>query len=161
MRRIATVLAATALASVAIGAGASAAYAADQPSLSVTPSPAMPGSTVVISVSGGCTASSASATSEAFTGKVELSTGSARIYTGTTTIRSAIKAGTYSIDVACPGGATSTYRFEVGTASKGARTGLGGSVGGMNTGRIAGGIALLGVAAGGVVMLRRRRADHN
>lgn len=66
MRRIATVLATTALASVAIGAGASAAYAADQPSLS-----------------------------------------------------------------------------------------------GMNTGRIAGGIALLGVAAGGVVMLRRRRADNN
>ncbi|MDJ0343414.1 hypothetical protein QMK19_19350 [Streptomyces sp. H10-C2] len=162
MHRIATVLATTALATVAIGAGASAAFADEQPTLSVTPSPAVAGASVVISVKGGCTAPSASATSEALTGKVELSTGSAGIYAGTGTVKPTVKPGTYMINVACPGGGTSTFQFTVGgTATKGAQTGLGGSVGGVNTGQIVGGIALLGVAAGGVVMLRRRQAGNN
>ncbi|MDG4860912.1 hypothetical protein P8605_22550 [Streptomyces sp. T-3] len=157
--RVARLLATAALTSIALGAGAGAALADDQASLSINPSPGVPGSTVVVSVSGGCTASSATATSDAFTASVPLSTGSARIYTGTATIKSTATAGTHSVNVDCPGGGTSTYAITVGSSTtvKGVRGGLGGSVDGMNTTELAAGSALLAAAVvGGVFVVRRR-----
>ncbi len=102
-----------------------------EPSLSITPSPGRPGQSVVVSVSGGCTAPSATARSNVFTQNVQLSTGSAGVYTGTGTIRADARAGTHAVSVSCPAG-RSTYSITVAgatTPERGVRAGAGGSYG--------------------------------
>ncbi|NEB76014.1 hypothetical protein G3I40_12390 [Streptomyces sp. SID14478] len=145
------------------------AYAGDQPSFSASPNPAKPGDSVILSVSGGCDADSATASSDAFDGDVTLSTGSARVYTGTAKVSSTVQAGSYNVDVDCDGG-TSTYSFTVSGAvvptpmptmpnplpNRGVHAGVGGSQGGMDPAYIAGGVGLVS-AAGGYAWLRSRR----
>ncbi|MBW5423476.1 hypothetical protein GKQ77_18200 [Streptomyces sp. BG9H] len=137
--------------------------AGTQPSLSITPSPGKPGQSVVVSVSGGCTAASATATSGAFTQSVPLSTGSAGIYTGTGTIRPDARPGSHTVNVACPGGATSTYAITVAGAAatpttapdRGVRAGTGGSRTAEAVYVGAGGALVL--IAGGYTVYRMRR----
>ncbi|MEU1024308.1 hypothetical protein ABZ366_19870 [Streptomyces sp. NPDC005904] len=136
--------------------------AGGQPSLSITPSPGRPGQSVVVSVSGGCHAPSATARSDAFTQNVQLSTGSAGIYTGTGTIRPDAHAGTHTVHVSCPGGGTSTYSITVAgattpTPERGVRAGTGGSRG-VDAGYVGAGVALV-LAAGGYTVYRTRRRE--
>ncbi|MFM9370068.1 hypothetical protein [Streptomyces sp. Da 82-17] len=165
--RPAPLLGSLVLSSLAVVGVAGAAVAGEQPSLSITPSPAPPGASVVVSVSGGCSASSATATSDAFTGSVPLSTGSAGIYTGNATIKSNATPGRHTVDVACPGGGTSTYSITVaGSASpsaspapaRGVRGGLGGAQDGTTGTDIAIGAGLVALAGAGTVVVLRRRA---
>ncbi|UFQ13771.1 MULTISPECIES: hypothetical protein [Streptomyces] len=132
-----------------------------EPSLSITPSPGRPGQSVVVSVSGGCTAPSATARSNVFTQNVHLSTGSAGVYTGTGTIRADARAGTHAVSVSCPGGATSTYSITVAGVTapeRGVRAGAGGSYG-VDTVCLGAGIALV-LAAGGYTAYRLRRRQY-
>ena len=147
--RVRPALTTAALTAAAFTVVAPQALADPQPSLSITPSPGRPGQSVVVSVDGGCTADSATATSDAFTASVPLSTGSARVYTGNGTIRSDARPGTHEVSVACPGGATSSYTITVGAAGsgRGVRAGTGGSQD--NDGiYVAGGVALVLAACG-------------
>ncbi|QEV16315.1 hypothetical protein [Streptomyces alboniger] len=136
--------------------------AGTQPSLSITPSPGRPGQSVVVSVSGGCTAASATATSDSFTQSVPLSTGSAGIYTGTGTIRSDARPGSHTVDVTCPGGGTSTYSITVAGAAattapdRGVRAGTGGSRTAESV-YVGAGVALVLAASGYTVYRMRRR----
>ncbi|MGV9884122.1 hypothetical protein [Streptomyces sp. NPDC003006] len=130
-----------------------------QPSLSINPSPGRPGQSVVVSVSGGCAAESATASSDAFTESVPLSTGSAGIYTGTGTIRADARAGSHSVNVSCPGGGTSTYSITVAGATspeRGVRAGTGGSLG-TDALYVGAGVALVLVAGGYTAYRMRRR----
>ncbi|WP_372350356.1 hypothetical protein [Streptomyces sp. KL116D] len=146
----------------------------DRPTLSITPDPAVPGSTVVVSVAGGCTATSATATSTAFSEAVELSTGSAGTHTGTATV-SETATGTHSVSVACAGGSTSTHRISVGghgggtddhsrwpapTVDKGVKAGIGTDDRTTTTDvvQLALGGALMAGAVGGTLYVVRRRA---
>ncbi|WP_399920635.1 hypothetical protein [Streptomyces kanamyceticus] len=132
-----------------------------EPSLSITPSPGRPGQSVVVSVSGGCTADSATARSNAFTQNVQLSTGSAGVYTGTGTIRADARAGSHTVSVSCPGGGTSTYSITVAgatTPERGVRAGGGGSHG-ADVVYIGAGVALV-LAAGGYTAYRLRRRQY-
>lgn len=164
MRRPAHLLGSLALSSLAVVGVAGAAVAEPQPSLSITPSPAPPGSSVVVSVSGGCTADSATATSDAFTASVPLSTGSAGIYTGNATIKPTATPGSHNVSVACPGGATSTYSITVSGSSaspapaRGVRGGVGGAMDGTTGTDIAIGVGLVALAGAGTVLVLRRRS---
>ncbi|MCX3064029.1 hypothetical protein [Streptomyces beihaiensis] len=150
-----------------------------QPSFSVTPDPAVPGSSVTVSVSGGCTARSATATSSAFAEKVELSTGSAGIYTGTADIRKTAVTGTATVTVTCGDGGTSTYDMKVradgdggrrrpddhrpaGTLPKGVQAGVGPDHDRTTVGDAVqlglGGLLMAGATVSGVVYTVRRRA---
>ncbi|WP_338699055.1 hypothetical protein V2W30_22275 [Streptomyces sp. Q6] len=147
----------------------------DKPSLSITPDPAVPGSTVVVSVAGGCTATSATATSTAFSESVRLSTGSAGTYTGTATV-SESATGTHSVSVSCEGGSTSTHRIKVGhggsgdhgwtenpTVDKGVKAGIGGDDGISATDTaqlVLGGLLMAGAVGGALYVVRRRAADR-
>ncbi|CAM5695618.1 LPXTG cell wall anchor domain-containing protein OS=Streptomyces alboniger OX=132473 GN=CP975_01255 PE=4 SV=1 [Streptomyces alboniger] len=156
--RVRPALTTAALAAAALTVVAPQALADPQPSLSITPSPGKPGQSVVVSVDGGCTADSATATSDAFTRSVPLSTGSARVYTGNGTIRSDARPGSHDVSVSCPGGATSSYTITVGSAApgRGVHAGTGGTQD--NDGiYVAGGVALVLAGCGyGVYRLRRR-----
>ncbi|MET4926947.1 hypothetical protein P3L51_32115 [Streptomyces sp. PSRA5] len=163
--RVARILATAALSSLLLGAGAATAQAgAAQPTLTVSPSPAVPGSSVTISLNGGCEASTVTASSAAFTGSVTLSSGSTEdTYRGTATIRSGARAGTNSITIACPNGSPSTFTFTVATTttpSRGAQGGLGGSVTDMDATKVATGAALVTLAAAGTTLVLRRRAKN-
>ncbi|MDI3387875.1 hypothetical protein QIS99_16955 [Streptomyces sp. B-S-A8] len=153
--RAAHLLGSLALASLAVVGVRGQAVAGPEPSLSITPSPAPPGASVVVSVSGGCTASSATATSDAFTARVPLSMGSAGVYTGNATIKSDAAPGTHKVDVACPGGGTSTYTIQV--AARGVRGGLGGVQDGTTGTDIAIGVGLVALAGAGTIAVLRRR----
>ncbi|MDI3406246.1 hypothetical protein [Streptomyces cavernicola] len=166
--RPAHLLGSLALSSLAVVGVAGAAVADEQPSLSITPSPGRPGGTVVVSLSGGCSASSATATSDAFTGSVPLSKGSAGVYTGNATIRSNATPGNHTVDVDCPGGATSTFTIRIASASPtssptptGVRGGLGGAQGGTTSTDIAIGVGMVALAGAGTVLVLRRRARAN
>lgn len=140
-----------------------------QPSFSATPDPAKPGDSVILSVSGGCEAESATARSDAFDQPVTLSTGSAGIYTGTAHIRSSAEAGSYDVDVDCQGG-ESTYTLNVAGSvmpnpprpmpTRGSHAGVGGSSDGGSD------WATIGLGAGlvagvwGAVWFRTRRSDE-
>ncbi|MBM7172091.1 hypothetical protein JQK87_27585 [Streptomyces sp. G44] len=132
-----------------------------EPSLSITPSPGRAGQSVVVSVSGGCAAASATARSNAFTQNVLLSTGSAGVYTGTGTIRADARPGSHAVSVSCPGGGTSTYSITVAGATapeRGVRAGGGGSHG-VDTVLLGSGIALV-LAAGGYTAYRLRHRRY-
>ncbi|MDI3421992.1 hypothetical protein [Streptomyces luteolus] len=162
--RPAHLLGSLAVSSLAVVGVAGAAVAEPQPSLSITPSPAPPGASVVVSVSGGCTASSATATSDAFTRSVPLSSGSGGFYTGNATIKRNARPGSHTVDVACPGGGTSTYSITVAGPSaspsptRGVRGGLGGAHEGTTGTDIAIGVGLVALAGAGTVAVLRRRA---
>lgn len=161
------ILTTAALSSLALGLGAATVHADTQPSLTVSPSPATAGSSVSLTLNGGCDASSATASSAAFTGSVVLSRGSSGSYRGTATVRRDARAGSNTITVACPTGGTSTFSFTVRAASTpspsptpsmGARGGLGGSVTDGDSTKIWAGAALVTVAAAGTTLVLRRRA---
>lgn len=159
------ILTTAALSSLALGMGAATVHADTQPSLTVSPSPATAGSSVSLTLNGGCDASSATASSAAFTGSVVLSRGSSGSYRGTATVRRDARAGSNTITVACPTGGTSTFSFTVRAASTpsptpsmGARGGLGGSVTDGDSTKIWAGAALVAVAAAGTTLVVRRRA---
>ncbi|NBE52569.1 hypothetical protein [Streptomyces boluensis] len=159
--RPAHLLGSLALSTLAVVGAAGAAVADEQPSLSISPSPGTPGESVVVSVSGGCSASSATATSDAFTTSVPLSTGSAGIYTGNATIRRNATPGSHSVSVACPGGATSTYTITIGRSTPeplGVRGGLGGAQEGTTGTDIAIGTGLVALAGAGTALVLRRRS---
>ncbi|WP_405794778.1 hypothetical protein [Streptomyces sp. NBC_01506] len=161
--RVARILATTALSCLVLGAGATTAQAGGQPTLTVSPSPATRGSSVAISLNGGCEANSVTASSAAFTGSVTLASGSTEgTYRGTATIRSDARAGSHTITIACPGGGPSTFTFTVGTTTptRGTLGGLGGSITEMDTPKIATGAALVTLAAAGTTLVLRRRAKN-
>ncbi|MEV5611909.1 hypothetical protein [Streptomyces sp. NPDC052225] len=167
-----TVLALTAASGTAV---TGTAVAEDQPTLSITPDPAVPGSTVIVSVAGGCTETSATATSTAFSEAVELSTGSAGTYTGTATVAESTT-GTHSVSVTCAGGTTSTHRINVGhaggsahtppprpdspTVGKGVKAGIGADdkVTAFDTAQLVLGGLLMAGAIGGTLYVVRRRS---
>ncbi|MEV3861400.1 hypothetical protein AB0J38_44725 [Streptomyces sp. NPDC050095] len=179
MRAAARPVAVAALTVLAVTGPAASAHAEnppgwpDKPSLSITPDPAVPGSTVIVSVSGGCTATSATATSTAFSEAVQLSTGSAGAYTGTATI-SESATGTHTVNVSCASGGTSTHSISVGrggsghtgwpatTIDKGVKAGVG-SDDGLSatdiTQLVLGGLLMAGAIGGGVYVVRRRSTD--
>ncbi|MFD4112725.1 hypothetical protein ACFWSJ_04650 [Streptomyces niveus] len=162
--RVARILATAALSSLAIGAGATTAHAGgtSQPTFTVSPSPAPPGSSVTLSLNGGCQASTVTASSGAFTGSVTLTRGTTTgIYRGTATIRSNARAGSHSVSITCPNGSPSTFTFTVGTTPSGGTTGgLGGSITDMDAPKIATGAALVTLAAAGTTLVLRRRAKN-
>ncbi|RFU87580.1 hypothetical protein DY218_06400 [Streptomyces triticagri] len=145
------------------------AFADEQPSFSATPNPAKPGDSVVLSVSGGCQAESATASSAVFEQVVPLSTGSAGIYTGTAKIRSGASAGAHPVQVDCAG-SVSSYSISItgsGTTSptpspvspapsRGVQGGLGGSSDDLPVAPIALGTGLI-AALWGTVWFRSRR----
>ncbi|MYW69328.1 hypothetical protein GTY65_35450 [Streptomyces sp. SID8379] len=169
MRRAHRPLAAVALALLAV-APAGPAAADEQPALSITPDPAVPGSTAVVSVAGGCTATSSTATSTAFSETVRLSAGSAGSHTGTATIaESAV--GTHTVSFTCAGRGTSTHRIQVGhtggtdygtTIDKGVKAGVGTDDGTSTTDLVQlalGGLLMTGAVAGALHIARRRTGD--
>ncbi|WP_329381607.1 hypothetical protein [Streptomyces sp. NBC_01716] len=166
--RVVRVLATAALSSLALGVGATAVHADPQPTLTVSPSPARPGSPVTLSLNGGCDASTVTASSGAFTGSVTLTASSTTgIYRGTATIRRDARAGTHTVNISCPNGSPSTFTFTVArsstpspTPTRGARGGLGGSVSGMDATKVAAGAGLVTLAAAGGTLALRRRAKH-
>ncbi|WP_119290297.1 hypothetical protein [Streptomyces sp. YIM 130001] len=147
------------------------AFADEQPSFSATPNPAKPGDSVILSVSGGCQAESATATSEVFDSVVPLSTGSAGIYTGTAKIRSGASAGAHPVQVDCEG-SVSSYSINISASttstptptatptnpapSRGVQGGLGGSSDDLPLAPIALGSGLI-AALGGTLWFRNRR----
>lgn len=165
--RVARILATTALSSLALGVGAATVHADPQPTLTVSPSPATPGSSVALSLNGGCDAATVSASSAAFTGSVTLTEGSTEgTYRGRATIRRDARAGTHTITIACPDGGPSTFTFTVRSTTpspaptRGARGGLGGSVTDMDTTTVATGAGLVALAAVGTTLVLRRRAKN-
>ncbi|MEV0775793.1 hypothetical protein ACIBLA_29240 [Streptomyces sp. NPDC050433] len=163
--RAARILATAALSSLALalGAGATTAHAAAQPTLTVSPSPARPGSPVTITLNGGCEASTVSASSGAFTGSVTLTEGSTDdTFRGTATIRRDARAGSHRINISCPNGSPSTFTFTVGstTPSGGAQGGLGGSITDMDATKVATGAVLVTLAAAGGTFAVRRRVKN-
>ncbi|MET9553043.1 hypothetical protein [Streptomyces sp. NPDC006645] len=161
--RVARILATAALSSLVLGAGATTAHAGGtggRPTLTVSPSPAPAGSSVTISLNGGCQAGSVTASSGAFTGSVTLTKGATTgTYRGTATIRRDARTGSHSINIACPNGGPSTFTFTVGTTPSGGTTGgLGGSITDMDAPKIATGAALVTLAAAGTTLVLRRRA---
>ncbi|MFF3645601.1 hypothetical protein [Streptomyces sp. NPDC002564] len=145
------------------------AAAGDQPSFSATPDPAKPGESVLLSVSGGCEARSATANSDAFESQVTLSTGSAGIYTGTAKIRSGTEEGSYTVDVDCEGG-QSRYTLNVSGSTmpsphprptRGSHAGVGGSVGDGSAWAAIGLGAGLVAAVWGAVWFQARRSDEH
>ncbi|MBY8884745.1 hypothetical protein K7472_07785 [Streptomyces sp. PTM05] len=140
--------------------------------VSVTPSSARPGQTVTISATGCITASAdaiARAYSDAFpTATLNASAGSGGSVTGTSTVFSGAKPGTYTVNVVCDikngsggGKGTLTVLGKGNTMPHGgARTGLGGSITSGSAGETALGATLVAaavVAAGAYG--RRRRAS--
>lgn len=162
--RVARILATTALSSLALGVGAATVHADPQPTLTVSPSPATPGSAVTISLNGGCDSSTVTASSAAFTGSVVLSSGSTDgTYRGTATVRRDARGGTQTITIACPDGGPSTFTFTVrttATPTAPARGGLGGSITDMDSTKVATGAALVTLAAAGTTLVLRRRAKN-
>ncbi|MFD9867817.1 hypothetical protein ACFXI8_05710 [Streptomyces niveus] len=163
------ILTAAALSSLALGMGAATVHADTQPTLTVTPNPAIAGSSVSLALKGGCDASTVTASSGAFTGSVVLSAGSNGVYRGTGTVRRDARAGSHTITIACPNGGPSSFTFTVRassspspsvTPSMGARGGLGGSVTDMDSTKIWAGAALVTVAAAGTTLVLRRRMKH-
>lgn len=156
-----------ALMAAAFVATATPAVADDQPSFSTNPGPAVPGRSVILSMSGGCAGGSAVAGSDAFTGGVRMYTGSGGFYTGTGTVRSDAGAGSYQVTVSCEGGAASMFTMNVAGAvmpyppnpvrDRGVRAGVGGTQdGGLDPAYVGGGTALI-LAAGGCAWLKLRR----
>ncbi|MFJ2772476.1 hypothetical protein [Streptomyces sp. NPDC087300] len=150
------------------------AVAGDQPTFSATPNPAKPGDSVILSVSGGCEADSATASSDAFEGDVTLSTGSAGIYTGTAKISSTVRSGDHEVRVDCEGG-VSAYQLTVSAGSttptpmptmpnplpdRGVHAGTGGSHSGLDPAHLAGGAGLVVAAAGYAVYKMRRPREE-
>lgn len=145
------------------------AAAGDQPSFSATPDPATPGEDVVLSVSGGCEAESATADSDAFESQVTLSTGTAGIYTGTAKIRPSTQAGSYDVEVDCEGG-VSSYSLDVAASvmpspphpmpTRGSHAGIGGSGGGGSHWAIIGLGAGLVATVWGAVWVKARRPEE-
>lgn len=161
--RVAHILATAALSSLALGAGVTTVHADPQPTLTVSPSPAAPGSPVTVSLNGGCEASSVTASSAAFTGSVTLTSRATEgSYRGTATIRRDARAGTHTINIACPNGGPSSFTFTVGatTPSRGARGGLGGSITDLDATMVATGAVLVMLAAAGGTLALRRRARN-
>ncbi|MFD3524412.1 hypothetical protein [Streptomyces sp. NPDC058653] len=166
--RVSRILATAALSSLALGVGATAAHADPQPVLTVSPSPARPGSPVTISLDGGCDTSTVTASSRAFTGSVTLTASSTSgIYRGTATIRRDARAGTHTINIFCPSDGTSSFTFTVAgsatpspTPTRGARGGVGGSIAGTDAAKVAAGAGLVTLAAAGGTLALRRRAKH-
>ncbi|MEU5688342.1 hypothetical protein DEJ48_38345 [Streptomyces venezuelae] len=168
MRAISAVATAALTTATAFTIAVPSATAGDQPSFSATPDPAKPGDDVVLSVSGGCEAESATARSDAFESQVTLSTGSAGIYTGTAKIRPSTQAGSYDVDVDCEGG-VSSYSLDVAGSvmpspphpmpTRGSHAGIGGSGGGGSDWATIGlGAGLVG-AVWGAVWFRVRRPE--
>ncbi|MFI7320367.1 hypothetical protein [Streptomyces venezuelae] len=166
MRVISAVAIAALTTATAFTVAVPSATAGDQPSFSATPDPAKPGDDVVLSVSGGCEAESATADSEVFESQVTLSTGSAGIYTGTAKIRPSAQAGSYDVEVDCEGG-VSSYTLNVAGSvmpspphpmpSRGSHAGIGGSSGsGSNWATIGLGAGLVATVWGAVWVKIRR-----
>lgn len=143
--RVARILATAALSCLALGAGVTTAHAdarpvpSGQPVLTVSPSPAVRGATATLTLRGGCSASTVSASSNAFTGSVTLTRTTSGTYQGTAVIRSSATAGTHTISVSCPNGTPSSFTFSVGTTtpSGGTTGGLGGSITDMDGTKVA------------------------
>ncbi|MPY51667.1 hypothetical protein [Streptomyces acidicola] len=86
------------------GAACPVAYAADG-GISVTPSPAVPGSDIQLRAQGcsGRTGRTGTASSEAFVADAVLTTGRGGVLVGETRVRSSLRPGTYRVEVPCDG----------------------------------------------------------
>ncbi|MFJ9583854.1 hypothetical protein [Streptomyces acidicola] len=86
------------------GAACPVAYAADG-GISVTPSPATPGSDIQLRAQGcsGRTGRTGTASSEAFVADAVLTTGRGGVLVGETRVRSSLRPGTYRVEVPCYG----------------------------------------------------------
>ncbi|MEV6593659.1 hypothetical protein [Streptomyces acidicola] len=86
------------------GAACPVAYAADG-GISVTPSPAVPGSDIQLRAQGcsGRTGRTGTASSEAFVADALLTTGRGGVLVGETRVRSSLRPGTYRVEVPCDG----------------------------------------------------------
>ncbi|MFH8591932.1 hypothetical protein [Streptomyces rimosus] len=161
------VLTGAALSIAALGLSASSAFAGDFGKIEVTPNPVKAGNSVNLN-SSDC-GKNGSATVDASTlgaGKVTLSS-KGQTHTenvqGSLRVPSSTKAGNYGIGGKCSNGReiTGTVRVSSGPSGK-TRTGIGTTSEGSDTTEIAAGVGvLLAAAAGGVWMVRRRRADDS
>lgn len=161
------VLTGAALSVAALGLSTSAAFAGDFGKIEVTPNPVQAGKTVNLN-SSDC-GKNGSATVDASTlgaGKVTLSS-KGQTHTenvqGSLRVPASTKPGDYGIGGKCSNGReiTGTVRVTSGATPHGkTRTGIGTTSDGTDTTEIAAGAGvLLAAAAGGVWMVRRRRAD--
>ncbi|SDK15774.1 hypothetical protein [Streptomyces indicus] len=161
-----TLAAAAVLAGAAFGLAAPAAQAVEAGAVAVTPSSAGPGQTVKIGASGCATANAnaqARAYSDAFPTASLSAVGQQGEVSGTSTVFSGAKAGTYTVTVVCDvSNPTQKYTgsFTVtgsSTTPQGVRGGLGGSFEDAGPGTIAAGAALVAAGLGATAITVRRR----
>jgi hypothetical protein len=140
--------------------------AAGNGSVSVVPGSAQPGATVTVYDGNLCRGDSATATSDAFSGDVQMSS-LANMLGGDAKIAN-VSPGSYKVYVKCGNSErrwkSKTYCGSVTVLAPAGpvKTGLGGAVRRANPAEIAGGAALLALAAGGAgafVIRRRRTGD--
>ncbi|GAA1915353.1 hypothetical protein [Streptantibioticus ferralitis] len=163
-------------AAVALTAVAAVGLTAPAALASVSPNPASPGQTVHMSDDRKCEMSKGATASSPLFGEVALSAGADRMVAGLTTPPTA-KPGRYPVTIRCgyggltisstmtvrapqPDAAQPAASARAGTGpkpTKGVRAGSGGGVGGWDAPQVAGGAALLALAASGALVLVRRR----
>ncbi|UNO42744.1 hypothetical protein [Streptomyces sp. MST-110588] len=164
------VLTGAALTVAALGLSATAAFAGDFGTIEVSPNPVKAGGTVNLT-SSAC-GKHGSATVDASTlgaGTITLSSKGQTHHEnvqGSLKVPSSTKPGNYGIGGKCSNGREITGTVTVGTGKTTptgkVRTGIGSTSGGVDTGEIAAGSAvLLAAAAGGTWMLRRRTGDRS
>ncbi|MFI6938671.1 hypothetical protein ACIBI4_05330 [Streptomyces sp. NPDC050418] len=164
-----TLAAGALLAGAALGLTGPAAQAVEAGAVAVTPSSAAPGQTVKIGASGCATSNanaSARAYSDAFPTASLSAVGSAGEVSGSSTVFSGAKAGTYTVTVVCDVNNPSQQRYtgsftvtgsSSSTTPQGVRGGLGGSFEDAGPGTIAAGAALVAVGLGATAYTVRRR----
>ncbi len=157
------------LAGAALGATAPVAQAVEAGAVAVTPGSTAPGTNVRIGASGCATSNpnaSARAYSDAFPTASLTAIGSQGEVSGTATVFSGAKAGTYTVTVVCD--VTNPSQKYTGSLTvtgssatpQGVRGGLGGSFE-PGPGTIAAGTALVALGVGATVYKLRRRGSHS
>ncbi|NDZ79528.1 hypothetical protein G3I19_13565 [Streptomyces sp. SID10853] len=159
---IARLIAGTALAVAAVGLPTSSAFAAGG-GVEVNPSTAAPGSVVTVNTTGcGRSVSAADGDSTAG-GEFQLATGTHKgDLVGQFTVPAGTKAGSYGVGVICPDGTKlqSTFTVSAGSRPTGTmKTGIGSTSQGSNSTQIAVGAGVLAAVAAGAMVMRRRRTD--
>ena len=164
--RISRVFVSAVLAASALSLSTGTAIAGDFGRAEASPSSAFRGDTVTVNTTYcGESATSAKGQTTAAAGKgyFRLDKGTHKgLLVGQFTVARDAVSGDNGIAVLCPNGKMAQTDVWVVDRKKPVgpvHTGLGGSIGGMNTGQIAGGTALLAAAAAGGVVVMRRRAQ--
>lgn len=158
--RTARILTAAALTLGTLGLTAPAAGAADDPRLTIHPRHAAPGSTVTVSTNA-CGKEKYGKGESAAAGKFHLFGSGDGVLTGHFKVPADAEPGTDEVLVKCPPRTklTGTYRIVRHRPGGPVDAGSGGMAGTGSNQLALGGLLLAGAAAGGIVTIRRRRAE--